>query len=49
MELRTCSQARPALNMAKELANGFFPQAARPAAKPIMSASAMPMLKKRSG
>ena len=49
MELRTCSKARPAANMAKLLAKAVLPQAASPAATPIMSASAMPMLKKRSG
>jgi len=30
MELRTCSHARPAANMAKVLVKGFLPQAARP-------------------
>ena len=49
MELRTCSKARPVANMAKLLAKGFFPQAASPAATPIMLASAMPILKNRSG
>ena len=49
MELRTCSQARPVANMAKEWMKGFFPQVARPAAMPVMLASAMPMLKNRSG
>lgn len=44
MELRTCSHARPAANMAKVLVKGFLPQAARPAATPVMLASAMPML-----
>ena len=49
MELRTCSKARPAANMAKVEAKGFLPQVARPAATPIMLASAMPMLRKRAG
>ena len=40
MELRTCSHARPAANMAKVFVKGFLPQAARP----VMLASAMPML-----
>ena len=31
------------------MSKGFLPQAARPAATPIMLHSAMPMLKKRSG
>ena len=44
MELRTCSHARPAANMAKVLVNGFLPQAARPAVTPVMLASEMPML-----
>ena len=49
MELRTCSKARPAANMAKLLAKAFLPAAARPAATDIMLPSAMPMLKKRWG
>jgi hypothetical protein len=49
MELRTCSKARPAANMAKVLVNTFLPQVDRPAATVVMLASAMPMLKKRSG
>ena len=49
MELRTCSQARPVANMAKLLAKGILPQVARPAAIPAMLASAIPMLKNRSG
>ena len=32
MELRTCSKARPAANMAKEEANTTLPAAAMPAA-----------------
>ena len=49
MELRICSKARPAANMAKEDAKGTKPLAAKPAATHIMSASAMPQLKWRSG
>ena len=49
MELRTISKARPAANMAKELAKTVLPAAARPAATPIMLASAMPQSKNRSG
>ena len=49
MELRTISKARPAANMAKELAKTVFPAAAIPAATPIMFSSAMPQSKKRSG
>ena len=42
IELRICSKARPAANIANVLANGTIPVAARPAAIPIISASAMP-------
>ena len=49
MELRTCSKARPAANMAKEEAKGTSPIAAAPAATAIMLPSAMPQLKWRSG
>ncbi len=49
MELRMISKARPAANMAKELANTFFPVEARPAAMPIISHSAMPQLINRWG
>ena len=49
MELRTCSKARPAANMAKLEAKGTSPMAAAPAAADIISASAMPQLKWRSG
>ena len=49
MELRTCSKARPAANMAKLDTKGAMPMAAAPAAAPIMSASAMPQSKCRSG
>ena len=38
MELRTCSKARPAANIAKELINGTFPQVESPAAIPAMFA-----------
>ncbi len=49
MELRTCSHARPAANMAKELANTFLPVVAIPAAIDIILPSAIPILKNRSG
>ncbi len=49
MELRTCSKARPAANMAKVLAKGIRPQVEAPAAATIMLASAMPQSKNRSG
>ena len=49
MELRTCSQERPAANMAKVLVKGLKPQVDRPAATPCMLLSAMPMSKKRWG
>ena len=42
MELRTCSKARPAANMAKVLATGILPVRDSPAAMPIMLDSAMP-------
>ena len=41
-ELRTCSKARPAANIAKVLAKGTFPVVAIPAAIPIMLHSAIP-------
>ena len=41
-ELRTCSKARPAANMAKELTNGILPVVASPAAIPTMLLSAIP-------
>ena len=49
MELRTCSNARPAANIANEEANTFFPAAASPAEIPIILLSAMPQSKNRSG
>ena len=49
MELRTCSNARPAANIAKELANGTLPVVASPAAIPIMLHSAIPQSIWRSG
>ena len=49
MELRICSKARPAANMAKVAAKGTSPMAAAPAAAPIMFPSAMPQSKWRSG
>ena len=49
MELRTCSKARPAANMAKLLAKGTYPVVDSPAATHIMSLSAMPQSKWRSG
>ena len=42
MEFLTCSKALPAANMANVLAKGTFPQVERPAAIPIISASAIP-------
>ena len=45
MELRTWSKARPAAKTAKVEANGILPEAAKPAAVAIMSASEMPMSK----
>ena len=42
-------QALPAANIANVLANGIFPEAARPAATPIILASAIPQSKNRSG
>ena len=42
MELRICSNARPAANIAKELANGTRPVVDRPAAIPIIFDSAIP-------
>ena len=44
MELRMISYALPAANIAKLLANTVLPETARPAAMPIMFASAMPAL-----
>ena len=49
MELRTCSKARPAANIAKVDAKGTSPIAAAPAATASMLPSAMPQLKWRSG
>ena len=49
MEFLICSNARPAANIAKELANGTFPAAARPAATPIMLLSAIPQSINLSG
>ena len=42
MELRICSKARPAANIAKLEAKGTMPIAAMPAAAEIMLPSAMP-------
>ena len=42
MELRTCSKALPAANMAKVDAKGTLPVVASPAAIPIMLDSAIP-------
>ena len=42
IELRTCSNARPAANIAKVLANGTMPVVERPAAIPIILHSAIP-------
>ena len=47
--LRICSKARPAANMAKELAKGTRPMVERPAATSTMLHSAMPQSKCRSG
>ena len=49
MELRICSKARPAANMAKLEANTTMPMEAAPAATAIILPSAMPQLKCRSG
>ena len=49
MELRICSKALPAANIAKLLAKGTRPIVDKPAATPIMLHSAMPQLKWRSG
>ena len=49
MELRTCSKARPAANIANVEQKTFLPAAAMPAATPTMLPSAMPASKKRSG
>ena len=46
--MRICSYARPAPKTAKVDANGIFPAEAKPAATPIILASAIPVLKKRS-
>src|SRR4030042_59404 len=48
MVWRICSQARPVAKMAKVLAKGILPPRARPAAVPIRSCSATPILKNRS-
>ena len=42
MELRTCSNARPAANIANVEQKTFLPAAATPAAMPTMLDSAMP-------
>ena len=42
MELRICSKARPAANIAKVLINGTYPHVDIPAATPAMLASAIP-------
>ena len=47
--LRTCSKARPAANMANELANTVFPVEAIPAATDIILPSAIPQSKNRDG
>ena len=44
-----CSNALPAANIAKEDANGILPVVERPAAMPIILASAMPQSKNLSG
>ena len=49
MELRTCSNARPAANIANVLANTMFPLVAIPAAAAIILPSAIPKLKCCSG
>ena len=49
MELRTCSKARPAANMAKLEAKGTRPMVAAPAATASILPSAMPQLKCRWG
>lgn len=50
MELRTCSQERPAANMAKVLVKGLEAAGGTgPAATPCILLSAMPMSKKRWG
>ena len=49
MELRICSKARPAANMAKLEAKGTSPMVEAPAAAATMSHSAMPQSKCRWG
>ena len=49
MEFLTCSNARPAANIAKVLAKATRPVVAMPAAMPMRFCSAMPQSKKRSG